>query len=166
MYKGSVGEKRKRVERRGGKRVEEWRRGRGRWKWLSCGGHLARVDTSLVGSVAPGKSVGKARTDNDHRVANATATIATIATPPLSPRHLPSLSFVSLARLLLPIRSVLVVVVYLSIPLARGVGNPSTLVAMGSSSNPSRSARKTNIRLIVEISTRVESVREERKERN
>lgn len=146
--------------------MEEWRRGRGRWKWLSCGGHLARVDTSLVGSVAPGKSVGKARTDNDHRVANATATIATIATPPLSPRHLPSLSFVSLARLLLPIRSVLVVVVYLSIPLARGVGNPSTLVAMGSSSNPSRSARKTNIRLIVEISTRVESVREERKERN
>lgn len=100
----------------------EWGRGRGRWKWLSCGGHLARVDTSLVGSVAPGKSVGKARTDNDHRVANATATIATIAAPPLSPRHLPSLSFLSLARLLLllPIRSVLVAVVYTSRYLSLG----------------------------------------------
>lgn len=39
-------------------------------------GHPAPVDTSLAGSLAPGKSVGVARTDNDHRVATAAAAAA------------------------------------------------------------------------------------------
>lgn len=39
-------------------------------------GHPAPVDTSLAGSLAPGKSVGVARTDNDHRVASAAAAVA------------------------------------------------------------------------------------------
>lgn len=43
-------------------------------------GHLVPVDTSLAGSLAPGKSVGVARTDNDHRVATSAVVVAAAVT--------------------------------------------------------------------------------------